>query len=557
MKTLKYILIVAIAFGTFSCSEDFLDRQNLYGRLDDNYYQNEQEIGEALTGVYSILPVGPGMNQPTLLGIMLSPYFAGGGGVEDAVAHGCDAFEFSIEDAYINFWGEYYKGILRVNMILKRFDQAVYEDETRRNQDLGEAHFLRAYLYFRLAQFFGTVPLITNPAPVNYPRASEEELFAQIASDLKVACEIMPSTRVQNIPDERIGHATRWAAQGLMARVFLFYTGAYDATELPLVEGGSVTKSDVIGWLEDCINNSGHQLLTHYQSLWPYSSSYTNIPEYPYIYNTGISWADETNSNYETVFAIKYNADGNHTNNYTLARANQLSLYVGVRDSYILPFGPGWGLGPALPALWDVYDNDDERKMGTLANANDPESTAVEGTLDSLDISEYTGMHATGIFCKKYIPIWVPDATGTLTNIWILMGYTTADNLQMINMQDEYVLRFADILLMAAELESSNAQNYMDQVRSRAGLGSVPASLANIKKERLYEFAGEGLYYFDLLRWGDLASVFASIPQITVSNAGTISSYKIQFKEDRKFLPVPESQVRLSEGVLEQNPGWE
>ena len=57
-----------------------------------------------------------------------------------------------------------------------------------------------------------------------------------------------------------------------------------------------------------------------------------------------------------------------------------------------------------------------------------------------------------------------------------------------------------DVLLMGAELDSPNAQAYLDRVRSRAGLQSVPATLDNIKKERRFELAFEGVRYYDLLR---------------------------------------------------------
>lgn len=568
MNKIKYILILAISLGAISCSKDFLDNENLYGKLDNTYYSNATDVEEALAGTYSVLPVGPGANQPTLLGIMLSPYACGGGGVEDYIAHSCDYFENQGEDVYLNLWQEYYRGIFRANMIIKRFDQAEYEDANLKNQHLGEAHFLRAYFYFKLSQFFGEVPLTVDPAPLDLPKSSADQIFAQIASDLKIACDIMPSTPYSTANTGRLGAATKWAAEALMGRVFLFYTGTYGTTELPLVEGGSVSKADALAYLEDCISNSKHALLPDYQSLWPYSSEYCAVtyedgsPAYPYVYDNGYVWAGEEGGNVETVFAIKYCASGEWTNNATLSRSNQLNLYMGIRDSRVTPFGVGWGWGTVHPALWDLFEEGDERKFASIANWHDDESAAVEGDYkETFSYENYNGMHATGLINKKYMPVYAPDPSLNYarSNIWMLDGQTVVDITQHGNMQDEVIIRYADVLLMAAELGSSNAQTYFDDVRERAGLGrgTKSVSLDAIKMERRSEFSGEGLVYFDLMRWNDLADTFADIPSYDIYSVSEEVPYKISFSEDRKFFPIPESQVRLSNGQLTQNPGWE
>ena len=124
-------------------------------------------------------------------------------------------------------------------------------------------------------------------------------------------------------------------------------------------------------------------------------------------------------------------------------------------------------------------------------------------------------------------------------------------------MQDEVLLRFSDILLMGAELGSAKAQQYFDKVRQRAGLDSKPVSLEAIKAERRHELAFEGIRYFDLLRWHDEEAAFAQIKNISVKNIGVDEAYNSSYRpETNGFLPIPESQVLLSDGKLEQNPGW-
>jgi starch-binding outer membrane protein, SusD/RagB family len=134
-----------------------------------------------------------------------------------------------------------------------------YESEDQKNQMKGEAYFMRAFFYHEMASFYVTVPLVVATAPVNLPKASPDEIYAQIASDLKKAIELMPSKAYTSV---EAGHATKWTAQALMARVYLFYTGFYKKSELPLAEGGSLSKAQVVTWLEDCIKNSGHSLVS-------------------------------------------------------------------------------------------------------------------------------------------------------------------------------------------------------------------------------------------------------------------------------------------------------
>ncbi len=124
-------------------------------------------------------------------------------------------------------------------------------------------------------------------------------------------------------------------------------------------------------------------------------------------------------------------------------------------------------------------------------------------------------------------------------------------------MQDEILLRFADVLLMGAELGSSNAQSYLDRVRARVNLPSVPVTLENIKNERRHELAFEAVRYFDLLRWHDIEKAVSDMNGITVKNLGVDEKYDVEYNaESGGFLPIPEIEVRKSNGVIKQNPGW-
>jgi hypothetical protein len=561
MKKLNYIIILGLLLTFIGCSEDFLDRKSLTTQADENYYSNPQQIEEALASAYSKLTNNAGANNYNMIVDIMSDDRVGGGGINDLVAHDADLQTNSAEDTYLELWRTQYEGIFRANMIISRFDQAQgYSDEITRNRDLGEAYFLRGYFYLRLALLFGTVPVITDPAPVNYPRATPEELFGQIASDLKTAIELMPDVPITSdyyaILGDRNGHASKWAAQGIMARAFLFYTGYYGQTEIALPEGGTVTQEQVLTWLKDCIENSGHILIDDPRNLW----AYTAIPDSQYVYNEENNLEFAGDGNAEIMFMVKYASFSNWNRPGRTSYSNQGILYQGWRMNIgVVPFGGGWGMGPVNPQVWGTFEAGDVRKDGFILSLVDD----VHG--DSAVVAEYIWggeladpqYQETGYWSKKGMPavLNLPNNGEVVGYYYNLFGGNR--DKQHWNMQDDPILRFADVLLMAAELGSDDAQVYMDAVRTRAGLDPVAPTLDNIKLERRHEFFGEGLRYHDLLRWHDAEEAFATATNFTVWTGNAEETYTMTFDPARAFLKIPESQIRLSADVLVQDPAWE
>ena len=169
-------------------------------------------------------------------------------------------------------------------------------------------------------------------------------------------------------------------------------------------------------------------------------------------------------------------------------------------------------------------------------------------------------MDETYFINKKHCPINVyTDATKTnVVGYSVPLYNMTETNFQLTNTQDCIVIRFADVLLMAAELGAPNAQSYFDRVRNRVGLNSLPVTLENIKSERRFELAFEGVRYYDLLRWHDERLIDENQHDVQVYDRRVPRKKTINFRpETRGFLPIPLTEIQLSEGVLTQNPGWE
>jgi hypothetical protein len=544
MKNIIFLAFTVITIFLTGCGDEFLDQKNLFEKDLENYYRNATDVDEALVGAYSCLALDEGINHPTLVANLKSDDCFAGGGTNDIEANAIDQFLNPKEDIFKFVYDRTYQGIFRINTLLANLGNAVYKDSALQLKQKGEAYFLRAFFYFRLAQIFGEVPLDLNPELEYLPKATPSEIYAQIASDLSEAIVNLPDVKYTEMPALENGRATKWAAEALMARIYLFYTGYYKQASLPLVGGGSVTQAQVVTWLEDCIDNSGHKLLSDFRSIWPFSFLNDSVAD-SYPLAADVKFAGDGCA--ETVFAIKYTNQGRWNNTGRLAYCNQYVLYTSVRGKDYPPFGTGWGIGNVNPQLLDIYETGDIRRESTIIN-------------QAVDITGYewnkdNNNHETGLSNKKYNSILVNG-----TGMYYFLYKGLENNNQLWNMQDDIIIRFSDVLLMAAEL-GSNSQQYMDQVRERAfAPATAPAltySLENLKLERRRELALEGIRYYDLLRWGDAQTAITSANGVVdVRNAGILGKYNVNFSPNKVFSPLPESQIRVSQGKLEQNPGW-
>ncbi|MGL5317220.1 MAG: RagB/SusD family nutrient uptake outer membrane protein [Bacteroidales bacterium] len=578
MKQYKYLILSACAILFAGCS-DVLDTKNLYNKDLDSYYQTPKDIEEAMSGIYNALYVRGVHSDEHVAATLMSDLVLAGGGPDDKSAKWVDNFEDPSEDTYSGLWKNTYQGIYRANAVLEAVVKADYKDYFKtqeeadyfKNQTIGEAYFMRGFHLFRAAKFFGGMPLITTTdADRKSPRASIEETFKQILSDFKMALDYLPKTEASTIPTARYGHANYWVAQGYVARAYLFITGymtniAGKATsQVELLDGTILDNAKVASYLKDCIDNSGFKLLDDFRNLWPYSHANESAKKYdenysgpilPWADKAGLKWAGQDGfypsigtGNTEVMFALRYTiASWEIGQQYN----NQFPLYFGIRDNSMVPFGQGWGWGSVNPLLYNGWSNDDLRKDGSVLVLGDPE----QGTGD---YENNKGDHETGLVNKKYTTIQHEGKDGTKGMFYYLYNMVNGDPMQLWCAQDFYYLRFSDILLMHSEL--TQTADGINKVRIRAGLEPVDAySLDALKEERLHEFAFEGLRWFDLVRWGDVQNSNNLYGKsIEVSNSGVLSTYKVMYRPETKGLvSIPESEIRLSGGLYEQNPGWE
>ncbi|EKF55639.1 RagB/SusD domain-containing protein [Galbibacter marinus] len=569
MKKIIYTLSVVATAFIVSCSQEFTDTDNLYEKGLDNYYSRPQDIDEAMAGVYHALYSADAMNDESISANLLSDMMFGGGGPDDRAAKNIDGFQDPEEDTYKDLWVQTYNGVYRCNILIEKLSEADFSEhflteeaeQEYLNTALAEAYFMRGFYYFRAAKFFGGVPLLVNSDdPKDLPRSSYSETYAQVASDFKTAIELFPSANGSGPSTENYGHANKWVAQGYMARAYLYYTGymtnieGQPTSDLPLPDGGSISKSQVVAYLDEVINNSGYGLVDDFRNLWPYSYVNKSAGEVvlPWAEAEGLDWAGQDgntptfgNGNNEFMFVKRYSPstwdDGQQFN-------NRMRLFFGIRDNNMIPFGQGWGMGTVNPILWNQWDDADPRKEGSIIQLGNAEQ-GTEGWQSGF------GDHETGLMNKKYTTLQHNDPAGVQDikgMFWFMYDITVGD-MQLWSAQDFVFMRYADVLLMHSEI--TETATGLNAVRGRVGLGNVGYSLQALKEERKHEFAFEALRWFDLVRWGDVDSAFGA--QIEVQNSGIDATYSVQYRPETKGLvPIPESEIRLSNGIYQQNPGW-
>ncbi|MFB3386421.1 RagB/SusD family nutrient uptake outer membrane protein [Flavobacterium sp. LAR06] len=524
---MKNTYIYIFCLGLLSLGSCSLETQPLTQQTDTNFYKTTDDAYTALVGCYDGLQVATGaggMGVPVISEVMSDDCF-GGTGASDGYGYAAiDEFDISRSpsdvDLLNNNWVAYYKAIYRCNILLLKMDQIEWNGNTElRKTYESETKFIRAYLYFEMVRLWGNIPLLTAPSTDNIPQANPDDVYKVIAEDLVFASDNLPSVAYNATTSGRV---TKWAAKSLLGRVYLYYTGYYGKNDL----AGVVTKAQALGHLENVIANSAHGLVADFSTLWPAASA--------------DNYAGENNK--EIVFSIKYTYTSDYNGN---TDGNHWLVMFGMREFSSYPYGRGWGV-TVNSKLWNAYNATDTRRVATVIGIQ--EENIAFNKIDNQ--REYTGYYN-----KKYTPM--VDENGV--DLPITMGSQFWDISQF---QDYVVLRYADVLLMAAELGSGNAQAYFDEVRRRAykeNFAALPVNADNILKERHLEFALEGVRYWDLLRQG-IGKASSTIAETTTLLSGgvagpkTISAAKIQ--ATKGLQQIPNTQITLSSGVLKQNAGW-
>jgi hypothetical protein len=412
-----------------------------------------------------------------------------------------DNFPVTPSNGFCNtLWVGFYGLINKCNSTLKEIstNTAITATEQVKAQTRGEARFLRAYGYFNLVRLFGRVPLIDtlfdNPASQNNVRqSSSAEIYAFIENDLVYAASVLPPTWDAKF----IGRVTRGSANGLLAKVYLYQQKWAQAAAAA-----------------QAVMSSG---------IYDLSTSYDKI------------FREEGENSKESVFEVQATASAAIPTNNGV----QYAQIMGVRGAGT--FDLGWGWNSPSTYLDAAYEANDPRKNRTILYTST--GTTIYQTIYGENLP--TGLPNPRYNNKVYSNPSLRSSIGNRFGYWM--------NIR--------VLRYADVVLMYAEA-ANELGSTADITAARAALNSVRLRARNgiagilpditatdqatlrtaIRQERRVELAMEHERFFDIVRWG--------ISQTVMSNSG-----KPNFNSARDvLLPIPQTQIDLSAGVLTQNP---
>ncbi len=543
----KFIPILIIVLLALGCSDDYLEKYPSTSLVIENFYKTPDDAKQAITSIYNMLLQDDWWSY-YIASEIASDNCAGGAGSGDG--GGFQRWDRGLQQpqatANQDPWNVMYGGIFRANIYLEYEGQIDWTDnEELQMQYQAEARFLRAYFHFYLARMFGSIPALDHTlTPEELPaRTAAEELFAFIIDDLKF-CALHGLQQPYGAMDAgNWGRATKWAAEALIVRTYLYYSGYYNDPTIDSDLYGDVTATDALSYIDDLIENSGHDLVPEFASLWI-------VPTYSELGgDTSLtSYAGEVNP--EVVWSIRVDISGNPYPNW-------FARMIGPRNTNIDPYGNGWGAWPVMPALWNLYLAGDKRKTATILSWDD------EGIV--YDWSAQGQAQYTGFSCKK---MEIASQRGVPT---------TGANWQQNGFEDYMVIRYADVLLMAAELhlldgDAATALQYVNRIRERA-FGDATHNLSSITiddifLERRLELACEGLRWDDILR--SCKGDFSKLNEILDNddntddgdnyNTADVNSLDIDGQNwaDRKGLfQIPQSELDLMDGVIEQNEGYE
>lgn len=629
MKNKSILTAALLSAVSFTACDDMLDTDPRVTEMTQATFPGKAADVEALNaGTYSIMSVLGGGDADTYNIFwwweVMSDNCYGSGGLQDNKAKSLHHLVEMSADQYEGPFLALYGGVSRANNQIETIDNVPWREsqKAQRNQLLGEAYFMRGLYTLWLTQLYGDVPLITSTlltADMRKQVSAEESIYPQILSDFVSAKNLMSETKSS-------GHANKFVAEAFAARAYMFWAGFYkNVSELATgscpninlvaqegCEAASLSKQDIIDGLKDVINKGGYKLCEDYRSLWQYSNSilWKEAQDgYAGDGNEGVGHAYNFikdmdpancfdmpgmgNGNTEELFQIQFmNASSWNLpmNCYSSQRGytNYLGCWWGLRvngdngdKDHTYPFNEGWGQGTPSCNIWDdwtIAENNqanpytDKRKLGSIIDCvNEFKQNGQKGYSFVKDDCEESGYAV-----KKWCGV-CSDGCSSKNDTWWTQcegysGSSLGNSMQGDHFMDFYLMRYADVLLMATEL-TGDAQ-YMNQVQRRAGVPETGYSLKAVQDERRWEFAFEGLRFNDMRRWsGNKPTENSYAAKALQAQDGKLivclgdadnkiamkhmtSSWAKRYIATNGFLAKPQSQITLMNGDLEQNPGW-
>lgn len=496
INKLKYLIIgiVSTTFLLTSCN-DLLNVPSNSLVSDDVIFSDPDSANYAIGAIYSIIGENNSYRNRLWLqmGVNTDIEYRQGwsSGTTLSSIKSDDLFALynpnsSVGDGYNNAdaanpWSRIYQGIERANLVIAGI-RANGNPKVGNDMGhlLGEALTIRAYFYYDLVKWWGDVPARFEPvsqATIYLGKTNRDEIYNQLIIDLQEASDLLyaPGTKYTN-STKRI---SKDAARGLLARISLSAAGY---SMRPVGTNDAEIKITVSDTRKTELYSIAHKACKDIIDDGRYSLA-SNFKQIFYDQCQDI----ETHGR-ETIWQLPYNYGLRGRMVYNLGLPRDAD---GKNNSVTIG-----GQFKIMPNFYYDYNINDKRRDITVVPYKVVKSTTVTGVMEQTLSAGIVGFNL-----GKWRAEWMKTP---------ISG--TDDGVSPI------VLRYADVLLMFAEadlyLNGNQGAEYYNMVRRRAfgqaintsSVYDLPLTLANIKNERAFEFAGENIRKYDLIRWGELKS---------------------------------------------------
>lgn len=444
-------------------------------------------------------------------------------------------------------WKSAYEGLKTCHVFLDYVDQVPGMPDALKDRRKAEIRFMRAFIYFRLVNFFGAVPFFTSDITLEESntigRTPKSEILAFIHQELDEIMQVLPSRDELSAADN--GRITRGAACAFQARAYLYESN----------------------WQK--VADYTDSLINHQDKF----GTYALFSDYAGLFKAENEYNQEVILDYGYVPSLKM--WGRLYDAAPLSAGARLNAYAPLEElveSYLTLAGLPVGDDPDHNED-NPYVNRDPRLAATVVfhggewehfNGNTTTIFIKPGTggTSTERMDEYVGPSAnatpTGYYVKKYY-----DRTATAT-------FDAGLNIIMF--------RFADVLLMNAEakfemgeMDAAVWDATIRPIRLRAGFtasaavdypaGSTEQDMRRlIRNERRSELALEGLRYYDIVRWdagSEYLNGYVHGAKFSNNNSSYIRLDERRFDESRDYLwSLPRAQMDLNPNLLPNNPGY-
>ncbi len=573
MKKLLYIICAISMACTFTACDKILDEHTPQGTLSDEQAKTPENAEAMVVSAYAIFTTAEDINSSFSMwnfDVRSDDAYKGGSGTSDGdvfhqleVEQGILTTNWNLND----IWVRLYNSLSRVNSAIALLN-TTGDDYQMKNQRLAEMKFLRAYAHFLLKRLFKNIPFVVNEN-LSYQEYNElsnteytnDEGWQLIINDLMEAYNTLPVTQSDK------GRPTKAAAAAFLAKVYLYK--AYRQDDANSHQVTSINQQD----LEKVIEFTNPSLYGNYGLETDIHNNFR--PEEQY--ENGI----------ESIWAIQYSRNdgstyGNLNWSYGLIPPNIPGATDGGTDFY----------KPSQNLVNAFHTGDDGLPLFDTFNQKDYDMTA-----DNADPRLFLTVGMPGLpymFNKNYMmdksSIWSRSNGGygyyvtlkqnvdpALIGEYLIKGSYWASSMNRI------VFRYADVLLMRAEAyaqlgQPDQAVNLVNQLRTRAagstqmisnyqsaygvkmyvanykGSYTKDAAVRMVKMERRLELAMESERFFDLVRWGDAATVINKYYAEEIDNNAFYGEAHFTANKN-EYLPIPFQQLSASNGHYTQNIG--